>query len=88
MASTSFTDIALQAWPYFDEHELFLAALADDVNPASAVELVAEARRDSDEEFEAQIASEMAAEGAWLRHAENAGWEEALEDERREARGF
>ncbi len=68
--------------PYFDERELLLAAWADGLSVAECRLLVAELDDERNEEFAAQQESEIWAEGASVRYAENAGWEEA-EAERR-----
>ncbi len=65
---------------YADERELLLAAYADGLSVEDCRALVSELMAEFDKEFAAQAESEIAAENAWLYHAENAGfWESEAE---------
>lgn len=61
---------------YANERELFLAALADGMTEILASVLVEDFVKCRDSEWAAQQKSEIDAENAWLRAAENAGWEQ------------
>lgn len=65
---------------YFDERELLLAAYADGLPEAECRLLVSELNNERDEDRAAEQQAEIAAENAWLRAAENAGWEDTLRE--------
>lgn len=64
--------------PYMDHSEIFLIALADGYTPAAADAFATELVAAYDEDMRIQCEGEMAAENAWLIHAENAGFDEAM----------
>lgn len=84
MHMTRFFDLVLDLdGLYADERELLLAAWADGLTEDACRAKLAEFVAYRDDEWAAEAAAEMAAEGAWLRAAENAGWEDSLEEELR-----
>ncbi len=76
----------LSAYPTVEE--IFLAALADGYTPAAADAYATELDAIISREWEIQQEGEIAAENAWLIHAENAGWQETeLERQYEDAMG-
>lgn len=69
----------LDCYPTRDE--IFLAAIEDGYTPAAASVYADELDAIHAEEWAIQQEGEIAAENAWLHHAENAGWQETQAEE-------
>lgn len=67
---------------YTDVGELLLACQADGLDEHMTAIFIDDFEASRNAEWDAQAADEIAAENAWLRHAENAGFDESIAEDR------